>query len=117
MNETVFKYIFFLILTSITISAILGLIWSIFYLLFAKNIKAGFQLFLSSFFGGFLGAMFGLIIGYLVGLFSTNFVHPDIFVIDASPFYILFFTFVFWIVGIIAGAVLGGLTFLKSRRR
>nr|WP_322684537.1 hypothetical protein [Nostoc sp. DedQUE07]MDZ8130452.1 hypothetical protein [Nostoc sp. DedQUE07] len=106
------KGIVFYIIVPVVISAIIGLLWAIIYLLYSKNIQVTLKLFFYSFLGGLLGGIVGAFIGHLVG--STGFQEftGDFIFSSESASWLLWIS-IFWIIGIIEGAVLGGLIFIR----
>ncbi len=62
--------------------------------------------------GGLLGGIVGIFIGHLVGLRELKEAPGGIF-IGGEVLVWFFWILVFWIIGIIEGAVLGGLIFIR----
>ncbi|MBN4004936.1 hypothetical protein [Nostoc sp. LPT] len=62
------KAIIFCTTMQVGISAIIGLLWAIIYLLYSQNIQINLKLLLYSFLGGLLGGIVGGFIGHLIGL-------------------------------------------------
>ncbi|MFN6572562.1 hypothetical protein [Dendronalium sp. ChiSLP03b] len=106
------KLIIFITTTAVVISAIIGLLWAIIYLLYSQNIQIIIKLFFYSFFGGLVGAIVGGYIGHLVGLRAYKEARGGLF-IGGEGIVWVFWIFIFWIIGIIEGAVLGGLIFTR----
>ncbi|MDZ8065571.1 MAG: hypothetical protein RMY64_08005 [Nostoc sp. DedQUE08] len=106
------KVIIFAITVSVVISAIIGLLWAIIYLLYSQNIQVTLKLFFYSFLGGLLGGIVGGFTGHLVGLKTYKEAKSGFFIGGEGLnwfFWILFL----WIIGILEGAVLGGLIFIR----
>ncbi|MDZ8104787.1 MAG: hypothetical protein RM338_04070 [Nostoc sp. DedQUE12a] len=106
------KGIIFYIIVPVVISAIIGSLSAIIYLLYSQNTQVILKLFFYSFLGGLLGGIVGAFIGYLVGSRTSKEAPGDIF-IGAEGFNWFFWILVFWIIGIIEGAVLGELIFIR----
>ncbi|MEH2356646.1 hypothetical protein [Nostoc sp.] len=100
------------VIVPVVISAIIGSLWAIVYLLYSQNIQVTLKLFFYSFSGGFLGVIVGGFIGYLVGSRVAEGFSADFF-ISSEGFSWLLWISIFWIIGIIVGAVLGGLIFIR----
>jgi hypothetical protein len=93
-------------------SITIGLIWSIFYLLYNRNLQTSFKLFLFSFLVGVLNAIVGLLIGYFVGILAAAKVPGSLF--GGGKAFILFLWIVFFgFIGSVEGAILGGLIFIR----
>ncbi|MEH2366302.1 hypothetical protein [Nostoc sp.] len=106
------KGIIFYIIVPVVISGIIGSLWAIIYLLYSQNIQVILKLFFYSFFGGLLGGIVGAFIGHLVGsTVSKEF--PGDFIFSSESTSWLVWISIFWIIGIIVGAVLGGLIFIR----
>ncbi|MHC5738711.1 hypothetical protein [Nostoc sp.] len=106
------KMIIFCIIVPVVISAIIGSLWAIVYLLYSQNIQVTLKLFFYSFSGGLLGVIVGGFIGYLVGWRVAKGFSADFF-ISSEGFSWLLWISIFLIIGIIVGAVLGGLIFIR----
>ncbi|MDZ8065575.1 MAG: hypothetical protein RMY64_08025 [Nostoc sp. DedQUE08] len=106
------KTIIFCTTIQVGISAIIGLLWAIIYLLYSQNIQVTLKLFFYSFLGGLFGGIVGGFIGHLVGSRTYKEAPGGIFIGDQALNWFFWF-FVFWIIGIIVGAVLGGLIFIR----
>jgi hypothetical protein len=106
------KMIMFVIIVPVAISAIIGSLWAIIYLLYGQNIPVTLKLFFYSFLGGLLGGIVGVFIGHLVGSREYKEAPGGLFVVGQG-LVVVFWIFVFWIIGIIEGAVLGGLIFIR----
>jgi len=106
------KGIIFYIIVPVVISAIIGSLSAIIYLLYSQNTQVILKLFFYSFLGGLLGGIVGAFIGYLVGsTVSKEF--PGDFIFSSETASLLVWISIFWIIGIIVGAVLGGLIFIR----
>lgn len=105
------KAIIFYITVPVVISATIGSLWVIIYLLFSQNIQIILNLFFYSFFGGLFGGIVGGFIGHLVGSRVQEFRGGFIFSSESASW--LVWISIFWIIGIIVGAVLGGLIFIR----
>ncbi len=98
------------IIISVSISAIIGLIFSI----YKRNLESKFIIFSYSFFGGIFGSVFSPIVGYLV--FWKFFYHLGYFgSFDPVGVGLNMINLIakFWIAGTILGAILGGIIALK----
>ncbi|WP_214432329.1 hypothetical protein [Dendronalium phyllosphericum] len=98
----------------VVISTIVGSLWVIIYLLYSyllysQNIQVNLKLFFYSFLGGLPGGIVGVFIGYLVGLRKYKEPRGDL----GKGIGWFFLILVFWIIGILEGAVLGGLIFIR----
>ncbi|MDZ8086044.1 MAG: hypothetical protein RMY16_10840 [Nostoc sp. DedQUE12b] len=110
--KKVMKWIIFYITKPLVISAIIGSLWAIFYLLYSQNIQITLKLFFYSFLGGLLGGIIGGFIGHLVGSRVSEEFSGDFFITSEGASWIIWLS-IFWIIGIIVGAVLGGLIFIR----
>ncbi|RCJ29098.1 hypothetical protein A6770_01530 [Nostoc minutum NIES-26] len=106
------KGIIFVTTIAVVISAIIGSLWAIIYLLYSQNIQITLNLFFYSFFGGLFGGIVGGFIGHLVGLRAYKEATGGIFIVGEGLVW-FFWILIFWIIGIIEGAVLGGLIFIR----
>lgn len=99
---------------STRISGIIGLVWAVIYVIFTQNIQTSIKLFLSSFLGGLIGGIVGCFVGYLVGAIASQeiYIGGGLFS-GGDGFSWLFWFFIFWMIGLIVGAVLGGLIFIR----
>lgn len=114
MPDTIFAHIFLFVVISMAVSASISLIWTIFYLLFRRNILVGLKLFYASFIGGTLGSIPGLLISILVILICLD----SKFYYDLlGLFAILFYSFIPWILGVLLGAFWAGSIILKDYQR
>jgi hypothetical protein len=102
----------------VVISTIVGSLWAIIfllysYLLYSQNIQVNLKLFFYSFLGGLPGGIVGIFIGHLVGLRESKESGGGVLFIAGGGILWFLWILVFWIIGIIEGAVLGGLIFIR----
>jgi hypothetical protein len=97
---------------SIVVPAIIGLLWSLVYWLYRRNSPIAYKVFESSLKGGVLGAIVGLYIGNKVGQIASQNAESGFFVGGAGLAGFVYLV-LFWIIGTIEGAILGGLIFIR----
>ena len=108
--------IFYWILLTFVLSAIIGVFWGIVALFQRKTMEQSFYSFIHSFLGGLLGGLLGSIIGLVIGSIivvvtsETDFVSYDIIAIMMGV--ITFFTCC--IIGILVGGIKSGISDLNK---
>ena len=111
------KFIFYWILITFVLSAIIGVFWGIVALFQRKTMEQSFYLFIHSLFGGLLGGLLGSIVGLVIGsiiIFVTS-AKPDFISYDiiAIMMGIIAF-FICWIIGILIGGIKFGISDLNK---
>ena len=105
--------LFFWVSLSTGISGIIGLVLAVIYVIFSQNIQTSIKVFLSSFLGGLLGGIVGCFVGYLFGAIASKRIYTGGLFSSGDGFVWSFWFFIFWMIGLIVGAVLGGLIFIR----
>ncbi len=114
------KLIFYWILITFILSAIIGVFFAIAALFKRKTMERSFYSFIYSLCGGFLGALAGSLLGLLLGWIVSAIIpleRSSIFLIGNTWGKAIGFAITFllcWIIGIFVGGIKSGITYLNK---
>ncbi|WP_150109060.1 hypothetical protein [Stanieria cyanosphaera] len=90
------------------------MLWSILCLVCGYDLASSTKMFYLSFISGLVGGITGFIIGSLVGAIRWQKTPGTLFLIN-QPLVVVSWILIFWLVGIIVGAFIGGLIFFNLK--